>query len=135
MQRRVGPGSCLFAHSNEALATQAAVLCLHQTTPLAKDEPAGTHPDAAWPYAHELALRGFVCIVPDYPSFGEHAYDFRAHPEYASGTMKAIWDNIRAVDLLESLPEVDRDRIAVIGHSLGDTMPYSPPHLSNGFGL
>lgn len=96
-----------------------AVLCLHQTTPLAKDEPAGTHPDAAWPYAHELALRGFVCIVPDYPSFGEHAYDFRAHPEYASGTMKAIWDNIRAVDLLESLPEVDRDRIAVIGHSLG----------------
>jgi len=96
-----------------------AVLCLHQTTRLAKDEPAGTHPDAAWPYAHELALRGFVCIVPDYPSFGEHAYDFQSHPEYISGTMKAIWDNIRAIDLLESLPEVDRDRIAVIGHSLG----------------
>jgi len=96
-----------------------AVLCLHQTTRLAKDEPAGTHPEAAWPYAHELALRGFVCLVPDYPSFGEHAYDFQSHPEYASGTMKAIWDNIRGIDLLESLPEVDRDRIAVIGHSLG----------------
>lgn len=96
-----------------------AVLCLHQTTPLAKDAPAGTHPDAAWPYAHELALRGFICLVPDYPSFGEHAYEFKSHPEYLSGTMKAIWDNIRAIDLLESLPEVDRDRIAVIGHSLG----------------
>ena len=33
--------------------------------------------------------------------------------------MKAIWDNIRAVDLLATLPEVDADRIGVIGHSLG----------------
>ncbi|MGQ9504442.1 MAG: alpha/beta fold hydrolase [Thermogutta sp.] len=103
----------------QTLRRMPAALCLHQTTHLAKDEPAGTHPDAAWPYAHELALRGFVCLVPDYPSFGEHAYAFKSHPEYFSGTMKAIWDNVRAIDLLESLPEVDRDRIAVIGHSLG----------------
>ena len=33
--------------------------------------------------------------------------------------MKAIWNNFRAVDLLESLPQVNRDRIGVIGHSLG----------------
>ena len=33
--------------------------------------------------------------------------------------MKAIWDNIRAVDLLETLPEVDASRIGCIGHSLG----------------
>jgi dienelactone hydrolase len=33
--------------------------------------------------------------------------------------MKAIWDNMRAVDLLQSLPEVDPGRIGVIGHSLG----------------
>ena len=38
---------------------------------------------------------------------------------YESGTMKGIWNHIRAVDLLESLPEVDPDRIGVIGHSLG----------------
>ena len=96
-----------------------AALCLHQTTPLAKDEPAGTRPEAAYPYAHELACLGYVCVVPDYPSFGEHPYDFRRHTEFASGSMKAIWDNVRALDLLESLPEVDRDRIAVVGHSLG----------------
>lgn len=95
------------------------VLCLHQTTPLGKDEPAGTKPEAVYPYAHELASLGYVCLVPDYPSFGEHTYDFSAHPEFASGTMKAIWDNIRGIDLLESLPEVDGDKIAVIGHSLG----------------
>jgi predicted dienelactone hydrolase len=33
--------------------------------------------------------------------------------------MKAVWDNVRAVDLLESLPEVDPARVGVIGHSLG----------------
>ena len=33
--------------------------------------------------------------------------------------MKAIEDNVRAVDLLTSLPEVDPERIGCIGHSLG----------------
>lgn len=70
-------------------------------------------------YGVELARRGFIVLAPDYPSFGEHTYDFAAHPEYASGTMKAIWDNSRAVDLLTQMPEVDPARIGVIGHSLG----------------
>ncbi len=98
----------------------AAMLCLHQTTKIGKDEPAGLGGLPNLHYAHELADMGFVCIVPDYPSFGEYPYDFKttgAH--YASGSMKAIWNNIRAVDLLESLPQVDRGRIGVIGHSLG----------------
>jgi predicted dienelactone hydrolase len=33
--------------------------------------------------------------------------------------MKAIRDNVRAVDLLQSLPEVDPERIGCMGHSLG----------------
>jgi dienelactone hydrolase len=33
--------------------------------------------------------------------------------------MKAIWNNIRGVDYLVSLPNVDPNRIGVIGHSLG----------------
>ena len=33
--------------------------------------------------------------------------------------MKAIWDNMRAIDLLQSLPQVDGERIGCIGHSLG----------------
>lgn len=33
--------------------------------------------------------------------------------------MKAIWNNMRAIDLLQSLPEVDGDKIGCIGHSLG----------------
>src|SRR5439155_1124399 len=38
---------------------------------------------------------------------------------FTSGSMKAIWNNMRAVDLLQSLPEVDGERIGCIGHSLG----------------
>src|SRR5205807_3270171 len=38
---------------------------------------------------------------------------------YRSGTMKAIWDNIRALDLLESLAFVKRQRFGALGHSLG----------------
>jgi dienelactone hydrolase len=33
--------------------------------------------------------------------------------------MKGIWNHMRAVDLLAGLPEVDPERIGVIGHSLG----------------
>lgn len=98
-----------------------AMLCLHQTVKIGKDEPVGLGGRKTLHYAHELAKRGYVCIVPDYPSFGEYDFDF-AGPvgrRYASGTMKAIWNNLRAVDLLESLPEADVDRIGVIGHSLG----------------
>ena len=84
-----------------------------------KDEPVGLSGAPNMHYAKELAERGYVVLAPDYPSLGEHKYDFAANPEYVSGTMKAIWDNMRAIDLLQSLPEVDGSRIGVIGHSLG----------------
>lgn len=100
-------------------APAPAVLCLHQTTALGKDEPAGLGGDPNMKYALELARRGFVTLAPDYPSLGEHAYDFASTHGYTSGTLKAVWDNLRAVDLLESLSIVDADRIACIGHSLG----------------
>src|SRR6185295_14380807 len=94
----------------------AAMLCLHQTTKIGKGEPAGLGGLKTLHYAHELANLGFVCLVPDYPSFGDYSYDFKtAGSHFASGSMKAVWNNLRAVDLLESLPEVDHDHIGCIG--------------------
>lgn len=95
-----------------------AMLCLHQTVKIGKDEPVGLGGKPNLRYARELAERGYVTLAPDYPRFGEHQVDPYALG-YASASMKAIWDNLRAVDLLESLPEVDAARIGVIGHSLG----------------
>lgn len=95
-----------------------AVLCLHQTTRIGKDEPVGLGSSPDLRYADELARRGYVTLAPDYPGFGEHRIDVYARG-YASGSMKAIRDNIRAVDLLRSLDDVDGRRIGCLGHSLG----------------
>jgi dienelactone hydrolase len=97
-----------------------AMLCLHQTIRIGKNEPAGLGGSENLDYAHELAERGYVCLVPDYPSLGEYAYNFQDPPlPYRSGSMKAVWNNIRGVDLLAARSEVDSERIGVIGHSLG----------------
>lgn len=95
-----------------------AALCLHQTVAIGKDEPAGLGGKPNLHYAKELAERGWVVVAPDYPNFGDYKIDVYARG-YASASMKAIWNNRRAVDLLNSLEEVDPDRIAAIGHSLG----------------
>lgn len=97
----------------------AAILCLHQTNgKLGKAEPAGLGGNPNLHYALHLAERGYVTLAPDYPSFGEYPYDFQKGG-YVSGSMKAIFNNMRAIDLLQSLPEVDTERIGCIGHSLG----------------
>jgi dienelactone hydrolase len=95
-----------------------AMLCLHQTTRNGKAEPAGLGPNPNLAYAAELAERGYVTLAPDYPNFGDYQFDPYAHG-YDSATMKGIRNHMRAVDLLQSLPEVDPKRIGAIGHSLG----------------
>src|ERR1051325_8113379 len=95
-----------------------AVLCLHQTTKIGKDEPMGLGGKPNLHYALELAQRGYVTLSPDYPGYGEYKIDCYAMG-YASATMKGIWNHIRAIDLLLDLPEVDPNRIGCIGHSLG----------------
>ncbi len=104
--------------AGEAGPRRPAVLCLHQTVAIGKDEPVGLGGKPDLRYAMELARRGYVAIAPDYPGFGEYKIDVYKLG-YASATMKAIWNNLRAVDVLCGLEEVDADRIGVIGHSLG----------------
>lgn len=99
-----------------------AVLALHQTTRIGKDEPAGLGGKENLHYARELAERGWVVLAPDYPSFGDDRTDFARDVYgrgYQSGTMYGIVNHLRAVDLLARHRRVDRGRIAVIGHSLG----------------
>jgi hypothetical protein len=95
------------------------VLCLHPT-----DDRFGHRvvvEDVGKPgrqYAAELADRGFVTLAPSYPLLANYQPDLRALG-YRSGTMKAIWDNVRALDLLDSLPFVRSGVYGSIGHSLG----------------
>jgi len=110
------PAYLLIPH--ERRGRVAAVICLHQTTRIGKAEPAGMGPKANLHYAKELAERGYVTLAPDYPNFGDYKVDPYALG-YVSATMKGIHNHRRAVDVLESLPEVDPNRIGAIGHSLG----------------
>lgn len=94
-----------------------AIIALHPTSPIGKGEAAGLGKPHGR-YGIELAQRGYVVLCPDYPSFGDDACDF-SDPAFASGTMLGIAGHMRGIDLLQSLPQVDPERIGAIGHSLG----------------
>jgi len=74
-------------------------------------------------YGAELAARGFVVMQPDYPSMGGLGnYNFTTAAEngvFVSGTMKAVYDNMRAIDLLSTFDYADTTKLGCIGHSLG----------------
>jgi len=112
------PAYLLIPKSEIGNSKFPAMLCLHQTTALGKGEPAGVGGNPNLHYAQELAERGYVTLAPDYPNFGDYRLDVYARG-YASATLKGIWNHRRAVDLLQSLPEVDGERVGCIGHSLG----------------
>jgi len=96
-----------------------AVLCLHPTDDkIGHQVVVGLGGRANRQYAAELAERGYVALAPSYPQLANYQPDLKALG-YQSGTMKAIWDNIRGLDLLETLPFVRKGAFGAIGHSLG----------------
>lgn len=96
-----------------------AVLCLHGTDNVVGHGVVvglGGKPNRQ--YATELAERGFVTLAPNYPLLAKYQPDVNALG-WQSGTLKAVWDNMRGLDLLESLPFVKAGAFGAIGHSLG----------------
>lgn len=97
-----------------------AVLCLHGTDNVVGHGTVvglGAKPNRG--YALELAQRGYVTLAPNYPLLAKYQPDLKKLG-WESGTLKAVWDNIRGLDLLASLPFVDRTKgFGTIGHSLG----------------
>lgn len=97
-----------------------AVLCLHPTdNKIGHKVVVGLGGRANRQYAQELAERGFVTLSPAYTMLANYWPDLK-ELGHTSGTMKAIWDNIRGLDYLSTLKEVDTSRgFGAIGHSLG----------------
>ena len=99
--------------------TARGILCLHGTDNVVGHGTVvglGTRPNRS--YAAELAERGFVTLAPNYPMLAKYQPDI-AQLGWESGTLKAVWDNIRGLDYLESLPFVEGKEFGTIGHSLG----------------
>jgi dienelactone hydrolase len=96
-----------------------AILCLHGTDNVIGHGTIvglGKRPNRA--YAKELAERGYVTLAPNYPLLAKYQPDLKKLG-WESGTLKAVWDNMRGLDLLASLPFVDSAKMGAIGHSLG----------------
>jgi dienelactone hydrolase len=97
-----------------------AVLCLHGTDNIVGHGVVvglGKTPKRA--YALELAKRGYVTLAPNYPLLAKYQPDLKKLG-WESGTLKAVWDNMRGLDLLASLAFVDASKgFGTIGHSLG----------------
>jgi len=119
-----------------------AVLAIHQHDnqyDLGKAEPAGLAGDAMYAYGKELCQRGYVVLCPDLLCFEDRRPPFEVRQANSSlddagyerfeftrrlltGSClqtKYLHDLTCAVDLLASLPGVNRERLGVIGHSLG----------------
>jgi dienelactone hydrolase len=103
-------------------ATRPGVLALMPTNQAEGNRPvvglgsAVTKPNRN--YGEELAQRGFVVLAPPYPHLGDYKPDLKGLG-YVSGTMKAIWDNVRGLDVLAAIPGVSSRGFGAIGHSLG----------------
>lgn len=95
-----------------------AVLALHQTHPAGQKVVVGLGDSPNDEYGVALAKRGFVVVAPPYTMLANYWPDLKALG-YASGTMKSIWDNIRGIDYLSTLPFVKTNGFGAIGHSLG----------------
>ncbi|MCJ8330836.1 MAG: hypothetical protein HRT89_19570 [Lentisphaeria bacterium] len=117
----VAKNELVHAHLYEPLNLKAgekrpAIIALHPTAKHGKLTFEG------WPnynYVTELAMQGFVVIVPDYPTIGEAKdYDLKTD-RYDSGPIKGVYNHMSSIDLLQQLPTVDPERIGAIGHSLG----------------
>jgi dienelactone hydrolase len=119
-----------------------AILALHQHAGqyyLGKAEPAGLSADSMYHYGLDMCRRGYVVLCPDHLCFedrrppeyrrvenaaldGQQYERFEFTRRILAGTClqtKYLHDMTCALDLLEQLPEVNRERLGAIGHSLG----------------
>lgn len=107
----------LVVRSAAAMGRLPAVVCLHGL---------GGNKEGLSSYLEEFARRGFVGVALDARYHGDRSGDLtkamaeafrtgREHP-YLWDT---VWDTWRVLDYLQARPDVDKDRLGVMGISLG----------------
>jgi dienelactone hydrolase len=103
------------------------IVALHGTFAKGKSRAAGLvdNPDKA--YLDHMCRQGYVVIAPEHFVSGhrippEGSYDtrrfYQKHPNWTA-VGKFTYEHSIAIDVLQTLPEVDHDNIGALGHSLG----------------
>ena len=104
-----------------------SIVALHGTYEKGKQQAAGlvSSPDKA--YLDHLCRRGYVVIAPEHFVSGhrvppEGSYEtarfYKKHPQWTA-VGKFTYEHSIAIDVLQSLDEVDAGQIGALGHSLG----------------
>lgn len=104
-----------------------AIVALHGTYEFGAKQAAGLidNPDKA--YLDHLCRRGYVVIAPEHFVSGhripaEGPYEtgrfYEKHPQWTA-VGKFTYEHSIAIDVLQTLDQVDGDRIGTLGHSLG----------------
>ncbi|MFC1537711.1 SUMF1/EgtB/PvdO family nonheme iron enzyme [Gemmatimonadota bacterium] len=101
------------------------------------DTPAGENmggrvarPYSVRSFAYMMVQRGYIaCAVRWFgesygEGYGEAVANLKLRHPGLSGLGKWVWDSQRLVDYLCTLPEIDREKIGIIGHSLGGKMAF-----------
>ncbi len=103
------------------------IVALHGTYTRGKEQAAGLVDDPDKAYLDHLARRGYIVIAPDHFVAGhrvppEGRYEtgrfYQKHPDWTA-VGKFTYEHSIAIDVLQTLNEVDPDRIGALGHSLG----------------
>jgi len=90
---------------------------------------------AQYDYAHQLAQRGYVVLAPDARAFGERAPNGQTCTWMMTAALllgktlvgMRVWDAMRAVDYLQTRPEVDPQRIACVAYRGVVRILFIPP--------
>lgn len=125
-----------------------AVVCFHSTSDNTIDQPAGLADKIDVHFGKYLAEQGYITIMPRNFIYAYRSEEpvkeeefqllnvqysamlknrriadntirlLKRYPHW-TGLGKMIWDGSRCIDFLQSLPLVQKNKIGVIGHSLG----------------
>ncbi|RPJ06841.1 MAG: hypothetical protein EHM28_09235 [Spirochaetaceae bacterium] len=134
--------------------SSAAILCVHGHGPFGKEAVAGSTepPEIAeniklhnYNYAEQMARHGFLTLSPDLRGFGERkdpptimqakdSCDINNNKGSLLGKFMLsahVWDMMRCIDYLQSRPEVNPDRIGMMGLSTGGTVTLFTTAMDN----
>jgi hypothetical protein len=127
---QVGTGERARAYLGVPLGLRGkapGIAALHGTFERGIEQAAGLVDDPDKAYLDHLCRRGYVVIAPEHFVSGERtppegAYDttrfYEKHPQWTA-VGKFTYEHSIAIDILAGLPEVDAERLGVMGHSLG----------------
>lgn len=79
-------------------------------------------------FAYMAVQKGYIAVAIRWfgesygEGYSEAVANLKLRHSHCTGLGKWVWDAHRLIDYLYTLPEVDRSRIGIIGHSLGSKM-------------